>query len=333
MMKDSLWIKNGLCILVLCLVLGTVPSFAQSTLLYLELQGIMAYSTAQGAIESYSQTADDVMQKPGLGFDLVQRFSGKTSDYGVLAIQTRLAYDPDSKSQMQLQLYNAYFRYKAGFADLWAGHNRPALGLDSELDSHALLLPSPAMMGYGFDRDWGLGIQRDFSWGNAAASLTTGSGMPLYFRGNYLAAIRVSLGVLARDNYSLGVSLAQGDILETVGYHLTNDEPVGFTAVAADATYLWRNLENRFEVLTGQRAGSNIFLLFWRSGVNLLGEGRLKLEVQPIVQKDTGRWDYIFSGGAAYQVTADLAARSMIQYGHAAKDARFVLQIYFYKRV
>ena len=332
-MKDSPGGKNRVTILILWLALGAVPSFAQSTLLYLEAQGIMAYSTALRAIDFYSQTVDDVMQKPSLGFDLVQRFSGQTSDFGVLAIQTRLAYDPDSKSRMQLQVYNAYFRYKAGFADLWAGHNRPALGLDSELDSHALLLPSPAMLGYGFDRDWGLGIQRDFSWGNAAASLTTGSGMPLYFRGNYLAAVRVSLGVLLRDNYSVGLSLARGDILETIGYHLTNNQPVGFTAVAADATYLWRNLENRFEVLAGQRDASDIFLFFWRSGINLLGEGRLKLEVQPSLQKDTGRWDYIFSGGAAYQVTADLTARSMIQYGHAAKDARFVLQIYFYKRV
>jgi hypothetical protein len=325
--------KKPVIAAVLLMSLGAAPLFAQGTLLYFELQGIMAYSTAQKAIEFYSQTADDVMQKPSLGFDFVRRFSGKTRDFGVLAVQARLAYNSSAATPLQIQLYNAYFRLKAGFADVWVGHNRPALGLDAELDSHALLLPSPAMRGYGFDRDWGLGLQRDFPWGNAAASLTAGSGMPLYFRGNYLAALRVSRGVLARDNYSLGVSLAHGQILETMGYFVMYGEPVGFTAVSADATYLWRNLENRFEVLTGQKAGSNILFLFWRSGINLLEEGRLKLEVQPAVERAFGRWDCILVGGAAYQITADLAARSMIQYDHARKDARFVLQLYFYKRV
>jgi hypothetical protein len=324
--------KTAVMIVVLALF-SAAPLLAQGTLLYFELQGIMAYSTARRAIQFYSQTAEDVMQKPSLGFDLVQRFSGKTRDLGVLAIQARLAFTNDPASPLQVQLYNAYFRYKAGFADVWAGHNRPALGLDAELDSHALLLPSPAMRGYGFDRDWGAGLQRDFSWGNAAASLTTGSGMPLYFRGNYLAALRVSRGVLARDNYSLGLSLARGHILETMGYSVMGEEPVGFTAVSADATYLWRNLENRFEVLAGRKAGSNILFLFWRAGLNLLDEGRLKLEVQPAVERAFGSWEYVLAGGVAYQVTADLAARSMIQYDHARKDARFVLQLYFYKRV
>ena len=79
-------------------------------------------------------------------------------DIGTLAVQARLAYDPEEGGKAQFQLYNAYFRYKAGFADIWAGHSRPALGLSSVLDSHALLLPTLAMTGYGFDRDWGVGI-------------------------------------------------------------------------------------------------------------------------------------------------------------------------------
>jgi hypothetical protein len=155
--------------------------------------------------------------------------------------------------------------------------------------------------------------------------------MPLYFRGNYLASFRVSYGVLARDNFSLGASLARGHILETMGYSVMNDEPVGFTAVAADATYLWRNLENRFEVLTGRKAGSNLLFLFWRSGINLLEEGRLKLEGQPSVTKTGGAWSWQLAGGVTYQVTADLAARSLVQYDQARKDTRFVLQLYFYK--
>jgi hypothetical protein len=312
-------------------LLSAAPLAAQGTLFYLELQGVAAYSTAADAVQLYSRAADEAMQKPSAGFDLVQRFSGKSKDIGVLAVQARLAYNQEGDHDFEFQLYNAYFRYKAGFADLWAGHNRPALGLDYALDSHALLLPGPAMMGYGFDRDWGLGLQKDFSWGNAAASLTTGSGMPLYFKGNWLAALRVSAGVLARDNFSVGASLAHGDILDTMGVHLMDPNPFAFTAVAADATYLWRNLENRVEVLGGSKDGRGMALIFWRAGLNLLEEGRLKLEVQPAVKESGGAWTYEIGGGATYLLTADLAARSLIQYDRERRDARFVLQIYFYK--
>jgi hypothetical protein len=323
--------KKPVFAVVVLALFSAAPLFAQGTLFYLELQAVAAYSTAAKAVQLYSQMPDEVMQKPGLGFDFVQRLSGKTRDWGVLAVQARVAYNQEGDDRFEAQVYNAYLRLKAGFADLWAGHNRPALGLDYALDSHALLFPAPAMMGYGFDRDWGVGLQRDFSWGNAAASLTTGSGMPLYLKGNYLAALRVSRGVLARDNFSLGVSLAHGRVLDTVGNHLMSPDPLGFTAVAADASYLWRNVENRVEVLAGRKAEENILLLFWRAGLNLLPEGRLKLEVQPAVMKTRGEWSTQLAGGVTYQVTADLAARSMVQYDHMRDDTRFVLQLYYYK--
>jgi hypothetical protein len=273
----------------------------------------------------------DVMQKPSLGFDLVKRISGRSGDYGVLAFQARLAYNQEGARPFEAQVYNASFRYKAGFADVWAGHSRPALGLDYALDSHALLLPAPAMLGFGFERDWGLGLQRDFSWGNAAVSLTTGSGMPLHFKGNYLAAARFSGGVLARDNYSLGLSLAGGRILETIGNHLLGPEPAGFAAVAADVTYLFRNLENRVEVMAGRKAGASVLLLFWRTGISLMEEGRLRIEGQPAVTKTGEGWSWQLASGLSYQITADIAARSMVLRDSARRDTRFVLQIYFYK--
>ncbi len=306
---------------------------AQSTLFYLELQAVGAYSTSSRAFELFSLRPDEVMQKPTVGFDFVKRFSGKSRDYGLLAVQARLAYDQEGDHRLQPQLYNAFFRLKAGFADIWAGHSRPALGLSYALDSHALLLPAPAMFGYGFDRDWGLGLERDFSWGSAAASLTTGSGMPLYFKGNFLAAARVSKGVLTRDNYSLGLSLAHGNILETMGYTLVEPEPFSWSAASIDASYLWRNLENRAEILLGRRDGAGMFLLFWRSGLALLEEGRLKVEVQPVLMRSAGAWDYSLGSGLTYLLNADLASRFMVLYDHARRDARFVLQLYFYKRL
>ncbi len=304
---------------------------AQNFLFFLELQAVGSYSTAARDVELFSLMPDDVMQKPSLGFDLVKRISGKTRDIGVLAVQARLAYDQDGDRKLEPQLYNAFFRLKAGFADIWAGHSRPALGLSYALDSHALLLPAPSMLGYGFDRDWGMGLERDFSWGAAAASLTTGSGMPLYFKGNFLASARVSKGVPARDNYSLGLSLAHGNILETMGYTLVEPEPFSWSAASVDAIYLWRNLEHRAEILLGRRDGAGMFLLFWRSGLALLAESRLKLEVQPVLMRRAGAWDYSLGSGLTYLLNADLAGRFMVLYDHGRRDARFVVQLYYYK--
>jgi len=316
---------------VLVMSLGAAPLFAQTTLLYFELQGVAAYSTAARAFQLYSLMAEETMQKPSFGLDLVKRLSGKTRDWGVLAVEARFAYDQEGGHRLELQVYNAYIRYKAGFADIWAGHNRPALGLDYALDNHAVLLPGPAMLGFTFDRDWGVGAQRDYRWGSAAASLTAGSGMPLYFKGNYLAALRFSSGVLARDNFSIGASLAGGNVLETIGNNLIDAAPRSLAVAALDATYLWRNLENRVEVLAGRKAGSNIVLLFWRSGLNLMDDGRLKLEAQPSLMRTDGAWTCRLAGGVTYQVTADLSLRSMVQYDNGQKDARFVVQVYYYK--
>jgi hypothetical protein len=306
---------------------------AQSSLFYLELQAVAAYSTASNAVELFSLMPEDVMQKPGAGFDFIQRFSNQTRDIGLLAVQARLAYDQEGDHKLEPQLYNAYFRLKTSSVNIWVGHNRPALGLSAALDSHALLLPAPVMLGYGFDRDWGVGLEKDLSWGGVAASLTTGSGMPLYFKGNYLAAARVFKGVLAQDNYSVGLSLSYGDILETMGYTLANPEPVGWSSAGLDATHVWRNLENRAEVLVGRRDGQGTFLLFWRSGLSFLEEGRLKVEVQPVLTENAGAWDYSLGSGLTYLLNADLAGRFMVYYDHERRDARFAFQLYFYKRL
>jgi hypothetical protein len=306
---------------------------AQTTLFFLELQAVGGYSTSDQAFQLFSLMPDDVMQKPSLGFDFIHRVSGKTRDIGVLGVQARLAYDEKGEHRLEPQLYNAFFRFKAGFADIWAGHSRPALGLSSVVDSHALLLPAPAMLGYGFDRDWGVGIEKDASWGAFSASLTAGSGMPLYLKGNFLAAARISKGVLARDNYSLGLSLAHGNVLDTMGYTLVSTEPVDWTVASVDASYVWRNLENRGEVLIGRRDGAGTFLVFWRSGLALLSEARLKIEVQPVLARTAGAWNYSLGSGLTYLLNADLAGRFMALYDHARREARFVVQLYFYKRL
>lgn len=306
---------------------------AQTTLFYLELQAVAAYSSATAKIEPFSLAEEETMQRPSLGFDFVKRFSGKTGDFAILSVQARLASDTEGNDNVEPQLFNAFIRFKARFADLWIGHERPALGLSSVVDSHPLLLPVPAMLGFGFDRDWGVGLRRDFAWGDAAASLTLGSGMALIANGNYLAAARVSKGVLTRDNYNVGLSLAHGRILDTMGTTLLDEEPFGWTIASLDASYLWRNLENRAEVLVGRRAGAGTVMVFWRSGLALLDEGRLKVELQPVATRTAGAWGYALGSGLTYLLNADLAGRFMVYYDHGRRDTRYVFQVYYYKRL
>jgi hypothetical protein len=271
------------------------------------------------------------MQKPSVGFDYLQKFSGEAGDWGAVAIQARLAYNEEGDDTLQPQLYNAYFKVKAGVADVWAGHNRPALGLSSYLDSHALLLPTLAMLGYaGYDRDWGVGAYRDFAWGNAALSVTTASGFPIHFKGNYMTAGRVSHGVLARDNYNAGISAAYGKSLDTMGYELLDPEPHEIILGGADFTHLWNRIENRFEVVGGRRMGEWSSALFWRLGVNFLEEDRLKIEAQPVYLKTGDAWDYRFYGGVTFKATADLTVRGMYVYDRQTNDQSVVLQLYWY---
>jgi len=324
-------LKTAASLALLLTAILPVPLQAQKTLFFLELQAVGAYWTAANDVQLFSLMPDDAMQKPSLGFDLVRRFSGRSRDIGLLAVQARLAYDEQGESKLEPQLYNAFFRLKTRSVNIWAGHNRPALGLSSVLDSHALLLPAPAMLGYGFDRDWGIGIERDLPSGGLAISLTTGSGMPLYLKGNFLVAARFFKGVLARDNYSVGVSLAHGDILETMGTTLLSDEPFAWTAASLDLTHLWRNLENRMEVQIGRRDDAGAFLFFWRAGLGLLDESRLKLEVQPVLKRSLGIWDTSLGLGLTYLFNADLAGRFMILDDSERRGARLVVQLYFYK--
>ena len=313
------------------LILPSNLAHAQGSLFYLEAQAVGGYSSAAREAIGYSMSPEDAMQKPSVGFDWLRRLSGEGRDFGVIGIQARLAYNHEPDREVQLQLYNAWVKYKAGLADIWIGHDRPALGLSSYFDTHGLLLPTLAMMGWGFDRDWGAGFSRDFSWGNLAGSFTTGSGMPLHFKGNYLATARISKGVLERDNYNLGLSAAWGDVLETMGYELMSSDPGPFHMASVDLAYLWARYESRIELMAGERMDEPSYALFWRFTANLLEENRLKLEAQPILWNTMGESSYALFAGLSYQATEDLAVRAMYQYADADKDNRIVFQVYYYK--
>ncbi len=273
------------------------------------------------------------MQKPSLGFDYVQRFAKATGDFAILAVQGRLAWNAGGESRLEPQLYNAYIRFKFSLADLWAGHNRPAFGLSSVFDTHAHLLQTLAMDGYGYDRDWGLGLNRDLPKGNWSLSLTTGSGMPFRLQGNYLLSGRMSFGVLSQDNWSLGLSAAYGKALETMGYKVVSSDPRPLGLAGADFSLFWNNFENRLEAIAGRKFGESALAVFWRLGVNFLEENRLKWEIQPVFRKEGGETMLEISTGVTYLATGDLALRIIYAYEGEIRDSRVVFQIYYYRRI
>jgi len=323
--------------IALILLVSASPAFAKSYLLFLEAQGVGGYSEENDEAIYYSMNPVDVMQKPSVGFDYLQRFSSETGDWGSFALQMRLAYNEDYRAtgeeEFQVQIYNAFFKYKAGFADVWVGHNRIAFGLASYLDSHALLLQPLAMYGYGYDRDWGVGMTRDFEWGNLSLSYSTGSGMPLEFDGNYLISGRASYGVLSRDNYNIGVSSTYGKPIDTIGYEKIMPDPMRTFLYGADFTYFWNNIENRFEAVAGEKMEEDTYAFLWRIGVNFLEEDRLKLEFQPVYRNFEGDWNYELNGGITYKLTSDIALRGVYTYDAEMNDNRVVFQIYWYYKL
>ena len=307
---------------------------AAGHLLYFEAQGIFGYSSGLNRAIYYSMNPDAEMQKPSLGFDYIKRFSGDTGDVATLAVQSRFALAVDGDNyKFQPQLYNAYLKIKTPGPYAWIGHNRPAFGLSAYLDSHALLLRTLAIQGFGYDRDWGGGIYKDFSWGDVAASFTTGSGMPVYFRGNYMAAARASYGVLTQDNMNLGFSLSYGRTLETMGYELIDGDPREMLLAGADLTILRNNFEHRFDLLAGKWLGNETYALFYRFGANLFQEGQLKIEAQPTYWKFGGDEDYQLSLCFSSQVTSNLTVRLGYAYDHASDDNRVLLQLYYYRPI
>jgi opacity protein-like surface antigen len=220
---------------------------------------------------------------------------------------------------------------KTPWTYVWVGHNRPAFGLSSYFDSHGLILRTLAIQGFGYDRDWGGGLYRDFSWGDISASLTTGSGMPVYFKGgNYMTAARVSYGVQSQDNFNLGFSLGYGNTLDTMGYNLRDPEPREMRLAGVDLTILKDNLEHRFDLYAGRWLDQDTYSLFYRFGVNLDQEGRLKIEAQPTYWKFGEENDYQLSLCFSSQVTSNLTVRLGYTYDHSADDSIVILQLYYY---
>jgi hypothetical protein len=307
------------------------PLWASKALLYFEVQGIAGYSGAARKAVFYSASPMDAMQKPSLGFDYIQRISGPAGDFAVLAVQARLAWNQEGDKRLEPQLYNAYLKLKLKPFDFWFGHAAPEFGMAAALDSHAALLQPLAMSGFGLDRDWGVGLERDTAKGGWGVSLTTGSGMTTSFSGGYFLAGRYQTGVLAADNAVGGFSLGYGKMVDAMGVQVMSRHLIDFAMAAIDLTWLRNNIENRVELAGGQRNGRAAFGGLYRIGFGLLPESRLKLEIQPAFILSEGAARLKLSAGAAWLPHPDWTLRTAAVYDSKAEDFRFVLQVYFYK--
>lgn len=323
--------SKRLPLLALALLAISTPAYGDSHLLYFEAQGIAGYSSLQSKAIYYSMNPDAEMQKPSVGFDYLHRFSGETGDWGSFGLQGRLALSvyEDGSKKLEPQIYNAWFKAKTPLSDVWIGHNRPALGLGSYFDSHPLILRTLPIQGFGYDRDWGVGTYRDFSWGNLQLSATTGSGMPVYLKGNYMLAGRVAYGVLNEDNYTLGLSASYGRTLDTMGYELRDSEPRDMNLFGADFAYLRNNLEHRFDIFAGQWLEQDTVAMMYRFGVLFGPEQRMRIEIQPTYWRiDSETW--LLSACFSALVTPDLTFRTMYEYNDVEDDHRVIAQLYYY---
>lgn len=310
---------------------GLAQLAAADHLFFIEAQGIAGYSFRAKEIQYFSQFDLETMQKPSLGFDYLQRISSTKRDIAVISVQTRLALDVQEKTKPELQIYNAFLKFKTRLFDLWIGHNRPHFGLASRFDQHAHLLQPLVMNGFGFDRDWGIGVERQTTDGDVGISLTTGSGMALRLRGGWLLAGRLAKGILENDNVNVGLSFGAGKILDVMGNNLLSEKPRSIRMAELDMTWVLNNWENRFEFALGDRLFGPMAAALWRLGLGLLDENRLKLEVQPALFWENNRNNFQLSTGVTLLADADWTFRAMYLYDRRSRDSRLVFQVYFYK--
>jgi hypothetical protein len=322
-------------ICVAAVMLATLSEvWASDSLLYIETQMVTGYSSLNNKLIYYSMDQEQAMQKPSVGIDYIKNYSSDYGDWGELAFQGRAAYDDTYNSHIETQIYNAFFKLKLDYADIWVGHHKPAFGLNSILDTHGTLLQTLTAEGLGFESDWGAGAYKVFDDADLNFTLTSGSGFELYDSGNYLACTRYSYGILNKDNYTFGVSLNHGQIYDMMDYHRVYDYLFLTSMAGVDFSWNIRYFEFKFESTEGTMGDYQVNGTLIRIGYNLLEENRLKLELQPTLSKtvDEGQGYKIYFG-VSYTLNEYLALRTMYEYDHFNGDHSVIGQVYYYRKI
>jgi hypothetical protein len=115
-----------------------------------------------------------------------------------------------------------------------------------------------------------------------------------------------------------------------MGYTVRNNEPQRMLLAGTDLAILRDNLEHRFDVLRGTWLNKDTYALFYRFGVNLSEENRIKIEAQPMYWKSGEERNYQLSLCISILATSDLTVRTAYVYDDLTNDNRFLLQLYYY---
>ncbi len=151
--------------------------------------------------------------------------------------------------------------------------------------------------------------------------------------GNYFLSGRYGFGVLNEDNFAAGLSFGYGQLRDVAGYHELSADLIDFAMAAADVTWLRNNLENRVEVMAGRRGGHGTLAAFWRIGLGLLEENRLRIELQPTAIITSGHSEFEYAAGLTYLLHPDWTLRTVVTHSPAMNDTRVVFQVYYYKGI
>ncbi|MDR2104839.1 MAG: hypothetical protein LBP51_03680 [Deferribacteraceae bacterium] len=319
--------------------------FAAESLLFWEAQGVAGYSSLEKkTVYRSSENIYEPMQKNSIGFDYIRKLSTAAREFGSIALQARLAYNVD-EDKPEYQLYNAFLKLKSPAADIWIGHNRTAFGLSSYTDAHSELLMPLTAYEYGYERDWGVGLQRDFQTGDIRFSLTSATGMPLEYHGNYLAALRYSHGVLVRDQYNAGLSILAGEVMQTRGFKFINHDLRSTYLADLDFAFLGGyGIEYRFEFVAGVQEDEECYAAYNKIGLNWLDFDAYKAEYQFVLSRkgDISTISNAFS--VSYRLTSYLKIALMYEYmqmfddsmssmgmSKTSIDNRITAQAYYYR--
>ena len=326
--------KTKIVIFSLLFFFAAGCTYASDTILSLESQMVAGYSSLQDKTIYYSIDPNHAEQKPSIGLNLTKRYTNSAGDWGGVSFQGRVAQDDANDNHIETQIFDAYFGYKFWFADMWLGHNKPAYGLNSILDTHSALIQTLTADGTGFERDWGMGFYSTYGEGDINITFTSGSGYMIYYSGNYMINTRLSYGILDKDNYTVGLSFRNGQIYDMIDYHRLNDNLYSTTSGGMDFSWNVKRFEFKFEASIGTMGTSDINGTLLRIGYNLIPKNKLKLEVQPVLSRTIDQGPaYKMYCGISYALTNYLAIRAMYEYNNFTNDHMSIGQVYFNRRI
>ncbi len=192
---------------------------------------------------------------------------------------------------------------------------------------------------FTFDRDWGIGVDKDMDWLKLSASATNGSGMQIYNKnGNYLLAGRMGLGSLNKSNFNIGLSAVHGKVLEAMGYTLGHPDAQsgeyiqhGMDYAGLDGSLRYLNMDLKFDSLIGEFYNKPAKALMLRSGIRLMDEERLIIEAQGFYSKYVVFEAKNMALAAAFKLTPDVTIRAMGDYSLVDDTYKIIGQLYYYK--